>query len=146
MKSSAAALLLLTGMLFACDEDVQPDKVPVAVRQALLDTFPTSSYIEWEKNGKDYEADFTQDAHEYAALFNPTGNLLQHKHTIPAADLPDAVTASIQRRFTGYTLDELEKVLKNGGTYYQVEVETSTKEERLVLSPDGQPAPLPYWD
>lgn len=138
--------LLLTGLLPACDDDVQPDEVPVEVRQALLDAFPNSSYIEWDKNGKDYEADFQLDRRTHTALLNPTGSLLMHKQAIPETELPGEVTATLNQNFKGYALDEVEKLLKDEGTFYQVELESATSEEQLVLQPNGQPAQLPFWD
>lgn len=148
MNSTAFAILFLASSLSACesDEDIQPRDVPVEARQALLTIFPNSSYIEWEKQGNEYEAEFKVDTVAYAALFNGSGKLLKYKHAIPAAELSGEVTATIRQNFSGYKVEDPEKLLKDGSTFYQVELETTTKEEKLVFLANGQRAPLSYWD
>lgn len=146
MKLSAAALLLLSGLLFSCGDDVLPEKVPVAVRQTLLTTFPTAAYIEWERKGKEYEADFAVTATEHSALFNSTGSLLQHKRNIPAADLPEKIKTAIQEHYAGYQVDDAEEFVKNEVKLYQVELKNDRRETKVVFSADGKPTNQPFWD
>ncbi|MHC2990891.1 hypothetical protein OB13_04570 [Pontibacter sp. HJ8] len=148
MNSTAFAILLLASSLCSCESegDIEPRDVPAETRQALLTIFPNSSYIEWEKKGSEYEAEFKVDTVAYAALFNGSGKLLKYKHAIREAELSGEVTTTIRQKFSGYKLDEPEKLLKDGSTFYQVELETTTKEEKLVFLTNGQRAPLSYWD
>ncbi|MBX0334922.1 hypothetical protein K3G39_16920 [Pontibacter sp. HSC-14F20] len=146
MKPQLIAVLLLTACMTSCDDDVMPEKVPLEVRQNLLEAFPHAYQIEWEKSGNDYEADFTVHAAEHSALFQQSGELAQYKRAIPSSELPEAVTSSIGRQFSGYKLVEADAFVKNLITSYQVVLKSKTAEVEVVFSADGQQLRQPYWD
>ncbi|PKV67446.1 hypothetical protein [Pontibacter ramchanderi] len=146
MKQQLTATLLFSVILFSCDDDVMPEKVPLQVRQNLLKTFPMAYYIEWEKSGKDFEADFTVHAAEHSALFRQSGQLMQYKQAIPATALPEAVSSAIAAKHPGYMITEVDAVVKGDVTCYQVVLRSNTAELEAVFSADGQTLRQPYWD
>ena len=146
MKQPLIAIVLLSAFFISCDDDVMPEEVPLEVRQNLLSTFPHAYQIEWEKSGKDFEAEFTVHAAEHSALFQQSGKLAQYKRAIPASELPEAVTAAIARHYPGYHLREAEAFFKNQVTSYQVILKSKSAEVEVVFSADGQQSKLPYWD
>lgn len=146
MKQQLIAILLLSGLMTSCDDDVMPEKVPLEVRQNLLATFPLAFNIAWEKSGQDYEADFTVHAAEHSALFQQSGKLTQYKRAIPAAAMPEAVASAIAAKHPGYKITEVDALVKGAVTCYQVVLKSKTAEMEAVFSADGQQLRQPYWD
>ncbi|OKL40617.1 PepSY-like domain-containing protein [Pontibacter flavimaris] len=151
MKSTAFAFLFLGTSLVACDNDkdndVKPDDVPAAVKEALISTFPNAQHVEWEKKGEDFEADFSQETVEYDALLNASGSLLKHKYDLPEAELPEEVKAGINQNYAGFRIDDADVLVQEDNTLYQVELEKDKQEHKLVFSADGQEqTTTPYWD
>jgi hypothetical protein len=76
---------------------------------------------------------------EYTAYVDSTGKLISYKHAIKAAEIPAAVIATINAEYTGYKIDEAEKVEKDNRIYYQAELERKQKKDlRLIFSADGK--------
>ncbi|PVY39873.1 hypothetical protein [Pontibacter virosus] len=139
-------IILSAGLLTSCDDDVMPEKVPLEVRQNLLATFPLAFDIEWEKSGKDFEADFTVHAAEHSALFQHSGELTQYKRAIPLAELPEVVANSIAKIHPNYRIEGVEMCVKSNTIYYQVVLKSRTAELEVVFAADGQQLQQPHWD
>ena len=146
MKQQLTVLLLLSVLMFSCDDDVMPEKVPLEVRQNLLSAFPMAYHIEWEKSGKDFEADFTVYAAEHSALFKESGQLTQYKHAIPATALPEAVVNAIASKHPRYKVSAADALVKGNVTCYQVVLKNSSAEIEAVFSADGQQLRQSFWD
>ncbi|WP_299817717.1 hypothetical protein [uncultured Pontibacter sp.] len=148
MKLAALTFLLLGATMAACDtEDLTPKKVPVEVRQTLLNIFPNASNIEWERQGQNYEAEFYLTAVDHAALLHASGNLLMYKHQVTNQSLPEAVKTTIARKYPNYSVSQAERLVIGTETLYQVEVSKNDQSEWLVLSITGEERPhLAYWD
>ena len=135
--------LILLGMaasmsLVSCAQNISAKKVPSVVQNTVQAKFANASDIEWEKKSNLYEAEFNMGTVEYTALIDANGKLVVYKSNMMEKDLPAAVSAAITREHSGYTIDDLEKVEKEGITYYQVELEASGKKDmELVFSTDG---------
>ena len=147
MKSMLFAFMFLASSLFACEQnDVKPEDVPAAVRQTLLNVFPNTSNLEWEKKGENYEAEFDVATVEHTALLDAKGSLLQHKYDITEAELPEAVKAAISQQYADYILDDADVLVKGTTSFYQVELEKGMQEEKLVFAADGSQSQEAYWD
>ena len=149
MRSTAFAFLLLSGTLLSCDndDDVKIEDVPATVREALMSSFPNATGIDWEKKGEDYEADFDVDIVDYSAMINSSGTVIKHKYDIAATELPEAIRTAIGQNYADHKIDGPEVLVQNGDTLYQVELDHSTsKDEKLVFSSNGQQVDQAYWD
>ncbi|EJF08977.1 hypothetical protein O71_17736 [Pontibacter sp. BAB1700] len=146
MKLRFATVTLFAGLLVSCDDDVLPEKVPLEVRQNLLNTFPLAFDIEWERSGKDYEADFNMHAVAHSALFRQSGELMQYKRNLQSSELPEAVARSIAQSYPNYKTEEAEVVVKGDTTTYQVVLKGKSGELELAFSAEGQQLPQAYWD
>lgn len=151
MKLTVNLMLLLGLLQFSCDDDkdndVKPDSVPETVKTTLAANFPNTTGLEWEKVGADYEADFDVDTVDHEALFSANGEMLKYKHDIPEAALPEAVKITISQNYSDMRLDDAEKLLQGNAEYYQVELDNSGADKKLVFSADGQEQTQPaYWD
>ena len=151
MKLSISLMLLLGLVQFSCDDDkdndVKPDSVPETVKTTLTANFPNTVGLEWEKVGNDYEADFDVDTVDHEALISASGEMLKYKYDITEAELPEAVKTAISQSYSNLRLDDAEKLLQGNSEYYQVELDDSGADKKLVFSADGQEQTQPaYWD
>ncbi|PKV67447.1 PepSY-like domain-containing protein [Pontibacter ramchanderi] len=150
MKSTALAFLLLAGTLVSCDDkddDIKIEDVPATVREALSSAFPNATDVDWEKKGEDYEADFDINRVDYSTLFNASGSLMKHKYDIAETELPEPIRANITQNYAEYKIDDPEVLVQDGDTLYQVELDhTTSTDEKLVFSTDGQKLTHAYWD
>ncbi|MBX0334923.1 PepSY-like domain-containing protein [Pontibacter sp. HSC-14F20] len=140
----------MTGTLMSCDnndDDIKIDDVPATVREALSTSFPNATDIDWEKKGEDFEADFDIDRVDYSALFNSSGSMMKHKYNIAETELPEAIRTTITQNYADRKIDDPEVLVQNGDTLYQVELDhTTSADEKLVFSADGQQVQQAYWD
>lgn len=149
MKKILIAFALVGSTYFAANaQDVASKDVPQAVAAALSEKYPNASDLDWEMKGNNYEADFDVDRIDHKVVIDPSGKILMSKRDIMKGDLPQAVTAAIDKNYKGMRLDDMERIEKDGKTYYQVELDKRGQEDKkVVFSEDGQEVSDPaYWD
>ena len=128
--------------LWSCSQDIPADKVPSVVLNTVQAKFGNAAKIEWEKKNNLYEAEFKMDSIDYSVYIDPAGKLVMHKQDIKENELPAAVSTIISTEYKAYKIDDAEKVVKDGNTYYQVELEGKGKKDlELVFSAEGKPTP-----
>ena len=145
MKSVSLIITALAITLISCAQDIPASKVPSVVQNTLQSTFSNAAKIEWEKKGNLYEAEFEIDKTEYTAHIEASGKLLVYKVNITTTELPAAITQAIARDHASYRLDDADKLVKDGTTYYQVELEAKGKKDvKVVYAANGQAASINY--
>jgi uncharacterized membrane protein YkoI len=137
-----AIILLATAISFAassCGQNIPTSKVPSVVQNTVQTKFANAVKIEWERKEKLYEAEFKIDKTEHSVLVDEAGTLISTKTDIEVARLPAEITAAIAKDYAGYTVDDAEKIDKDGVTYYQVELEGKGKEDKeLIFTSTGE--------
>lgn len=138
--------LLLSTVGFA-QKNIAASKVPQAVQQAVNARYAGAHDIDWEMHGNNYEAEVEQKGREdIYLLLDANGNILAEKYEIKDKKLPDAVQHTINAKYSGYHVDDVERVVRNGKTYYQVELDALMKEDlHIVFSEDGTEQQIAYW-
>jgi hypothetical protein len=132
-----AALALVAAVLVsgAVAEDVGESAVPAVVRDALKKAYPNAARVEWEKQKSgNFEAEFKSGKQQIDVTLAPSGEILETDMEITAAELPQAVRATLDKQFAGQKVKEAEKVDKGGTTVYEVELAGKTE---VVVSADG---------
>ena len=130
--SSSVALFLLS-LSFG-----QP-KVPDAVKTAFNNKFPGVSEVKWEKESKtELEANFKMNNSDVSANFKLDGSWVETETTIPASELPPAVSNTVNAKYPGAVYGRTEKIEKPGGNVlYEVNITVNGKKKELELNPDG---------
>lgn len=150
MNKSVMAFILLTSVVGACNRpEIQREKVPSVVLNALKASYPIANDVDWKKLGNLYEAELDlNDSIEISTRIDESGKIIMQKKDIPAAELQADVMTTIQNQYKNYVIDDIEKVEKNGMVYYQIELNSRGKRDlNLVFNPDGKQAPgIAYWD
>jgi uncharacterized membrane protein YkoI len=131
-----SALVVFT--LSACAQRIPGSNVPSVVQNTLQAKFPNATNPDWDKKKTFYEAEFMMDSTEYTVQIDGSGKLLQYKAAISGADLPATIVASLVKDHPGFTIDDVEKLEKDGVIYYQVELESKGKKDKhFVFAMDG---------
>lgn len=143
-------IVVVSVMAAACgSQHIAHEKVPSVVLNTLKAQYPITNQVVWEKSHDVYEADVRiNDTTEVTICIDEAGKLIMQKYDIPGAELPAQVVAAIQSRYKEYTIDEAERLERDGKTYYQVELDhTRRKDLNLVFLPDGnEDKKMYFWD
>jgi len=148
MKILAASILSLSLMgTSVMAQDIPASQVPVAVTNAFTQEYSNPTDVDWEKKKKNFEVDFEVDGIDHKALYNTEGKLLMTKRDLQETDLPPAITQKIAADYSGYTIDDVDELIVEGTSYYQVELDGTLRDRKLVFGEDGQEARgVKYWD
>lgn len=148
MKILAASILSLSVMgssLMA--QDIPASQVPSAVSNAFTQEYANPTDVDWEKKKKNFEVDFEVDGIDHKALYSADGQLLMTKRDLREADLPPAIVQKITADYGNYDIDDVDELIVEGTTYYQVELDGTLRDRKLVFSEDGQEArKVKFWD
>ncbi len=138
---------LMSCTLLPGDKDIAESEVPSVVKNAFASEYPEAKEVDWEMKGEDYEVDFEVNNVDFALLIDGSGNIIMSKEEITKEDLPAAVTSGISKNFADLELDEVQKVEKDGKTYYQVEFDDTFRDKEVVFTANGQEdKSFSYWD
>ena len=116
--------------------------VPEAVDASFKTNFTVADNNKWSKNYTgNYVATFTNaDTRKQVSEFNPSGVWVKTKTTYDVANtLPENITTAVNTKYSGSTINELEKVEIAGMTpYYRVKLTTAdTKTKEILLNEEG---------
>ena len=143
-------LLFLTSLglsAAACSQRLTAKDTPALVQNSVKARFPYATEVEWEKKKDLFEAEFIQGQQEHSVLLDVTGTIRMIKQDIAATELPAAIAQVLEKNYAAYTLDDSERIEKEGEVFYQVELEKGIREQHLVFGANGQEnTQLPYWD
>jgi len=129
------------------EKDIPASKVPIAVKDALVKEYNNPLDVEWEKKKGNYEADFEIENIDHSAVFNKDGQLLNAKKDIEESALPAAITQKISAEYPDHIIDDADKVETEGKTLYQVELESTFRDRKVVYTTDGEVEKnFKYWD
>ncbi|MBE9583791.1 PepSY-like domain-containing protein [Mucilaginibacter sp. JRF] len=130
------AALLLCAPSFAQKAIV----VPAAVKSTFTKSFPNAKAVKWSKeNDAEFEAEFTNGSVKQAANFKTSGTLVVTETEIKKSALPAVITAVVNKEFTGYKIEDIEKVEKPGKPrYYEMKVEKGEQSYLIEISPEGK--------
>ena len=129
-----AALLGLTAQA----QKLTDDKVPAAVKAALIQRFPAAKQVAWEKeDAQAYEAKFTVGDNKQSANFDENGKWLSTETNIKKTDLPASIQSSIAKNFAGHDIGDPEKVESPEGVSYKMKLKKEGQKLEVVFLPDG---------
>ena len=132
-------ILSFTIGIMVCLSALCQVKVPDAVKTAFNSKFPNASNIKWEKENKtELEANFKMNNSDISANFRLDGSWVETETTIPASELPAAVTNTVNTKYPGAVYGRTEKIEKPGGKIlYEVNITVNNKKKELELDPGG---------
>src|SRR5262245_30433243 len=153
------AVVLLTGFVLVTTvsraeenekkaKDLELDKIPKAVMDALKAKFPKAEIHKWtkEKEGDDvvYDIEFKQEGRKCEADIKETGREINYEREIAAKDLPEPVRKTLDKKYPKATLKEVMEITEVKGKDeklegYEIVLETADKKEQeITIAPDGK--------
>jgi hypothetical protein len=132
-----AMAILVTG--FAHAQKPKENEIPKAVLDSFARRFPDVKGVAWSKESEtEFEAEFKHAGKEQSVNFDETGKWLVTETEIKKADLPQSVQAAIAKEFTGYKVEEAEKVeTATEGIQYEVVLEKGKSNYEVLFSVEG---------
>jgi len=139
MKSLfAVAFCIVSFATISCSQKINERDLPGPVKTAFSNKFPTATDVKWEKeNKKEFEANFKMNNTDVSANFSLDGSWVETETTIPANELPAAVTSAVNTKYPGAVYGRTERIEKPGKTLYEVNITVKGKKKELELNPDG---------
>lgn len=113
--------------------------VPVAVKSAFAEKFPSAKKIKWDmESAMEWEAEFKMDGREYSANFLTDGTWQETEHEIKTADIPESIKQILAQDFAGFKIEEVEISEKSDARAYEIAVEKGEEEWELVFDINGK--------
>jgi hypothetical protein len=105
-------------------QQVKSADVPQAVKAALLQKYPAASGVTWEKEKKNFEANWGGKSKEdTSVVFTPAGIFVELVVAMPVSELPAGVADYVHAHYTGAKITGAGKVTDaEGRTRYEAEV------------------------
>ncbi|APQ17282.1 PepSY-like domain-containing protein [Maribacter hydrothermalis] len=132
-KKLATVALTVLGAFTVFAQDINPNDVPVNLKQNFKQNYPQASDIEWEMNGQAYKVEFDANRQEYEIWYATDGNITKTEQEMTEADLPQTIKTVIADNYLGYKVDSVEKTIENGDITYKVELEKGWNDEKEVV-------------
>jgi hypothetical protein len=124
--------------LMGFTQKITPEKVPVPVKQAFAEKFPTATNIKYEMEKKDFEINFKDKGVEMSANFDATGKWMETETEIKQAELPKEVSAAVTRNFVGFKISGIAKVESpTKGLFYEMYLKKDNEAYEVEFSPKG---------
>lgn len=124
--------------LSSCAQDISAHRVPSVVLNAFQQKFPKASDLEWERKGKNYEAEFEMNFRDHKVLLDSTGVVVLHKEEVSVNALPEAVKQAIRRDFPDYTIDDADRITSGAQVLLKVELEKGEEDRTVYFSESGK--------
>lgn len=133
-KLSIIILALLVGAVYG-----QESKVPAQVKAKFKALHPNADEVKWDVEDNDYEVTFeSEEDVDMSLLFDAKGNIIETESEIEEDDLPSAVKSSVENNFKGWELGEAAKIVRDGKTTYEAELEKGEKKIDAIFTADGK--------
>ncbi|HLU84891.1 MAG TPA: PepSY-like domain-containing protein [Vicingaceae bacterium] len=126
--------------LSAQAQDIPQSQVPSVILNQFNKQFPKATDVEWEMDGNLYNVDFEIGWNiDHEVWYNAEGKIVKHKEDISKSELPKAVNDRIQADFSGYSIDDLERITDNGKVIYKMELNALTQTDwDIVIDSEGK--------
>lgn len=131
---------LLLWLCVTTSSHAQKLVVPAEVSSAFAAKFPAAKEVKWEKeNSKELEANFMLNNAKVSANFGLDGSWKETETTIPASDLPPAITGAIQTKYPGAAIVLAERIEKPGNKIsYEVNIKMNGRKKELEMDSNGK--------
>ena len=163
LRFSVSGLILLLCLVFSCERqaeemaveetaeaeaDLELDKIPKVIMDALKARFPNAEIHKWSKEKEGdifvYDIEFKQGDRKFEADIKEDGTIHNWEKEIATEDLPEAALKAVQMKYPESTIHEIMEIIavtegKEVLEAYEVVLETADKKEvEVAVAPDGE--------
>lgn len=124
MKKKILIIAAVIGITFTTQaQDILQSQIPAVILNQFNSQFPKATDVEWEMDGSNYTVEFELNWNiDHEVWYNTEGKIVKHKEDISSSDLPKVVNERIQTDFSGYSIDDVERITDNGIVVYKMEL------------------------
>lgn len=137
MKTAVMAAAFLGFITVCCAQDIPETNVPSVALNAFKSAFPQARDTEWEMKGDVYNVEFEIDRTDHEVWMDRNGKIIRHETDIRAADVPANIRTAVLERHKNMTIDDAEKIEKDGKTYYKIELDGKTGDMDVFTDDKG---------
>jgi len=131
--------ILMLGSVMVLSQACAQTNAPEKVKTAFSKKFPNSKKVKWDKeNETEWEAEFKMNGEEYSANFTSDGTWKETEHEIEKSDIPATVKQTLDNKFAGYDIEEVEVSETMDGKVYEFAMEKDETDMEVAISPDGK--------
>ena len=132
-------LFYFAGLILNANAQVIPQsQVPPVVLKAFQEKFGSATEVKWEAKTELYKAEFKENKRGHDVWIDKTGKITKTKEDFPKKDLPAAIQQKITSEFKAYKLDDADKIEMGGKVFYQVELDGTPDDRKVLFSADGK--------
>ncbi len=138
MKTIMIISLLGLSVVQVNAQKMKESDIPSVVKAVFQKSYPAAKEVKWSKEEGLYEVEFKNGKTEMSVLMDQAGTVKEVENEIKKSELPAAVQESIKKDYAGYKIEEAAKIVSNGITTYEAEVEKGEKSFDLIFEVNGR--------
>ena len=132
-KLLVIVLALLVGTVYG-----QESKVPAQIKAKFNSLYPHAEKVKWDVEKPNYEVNFEANDTETSLLFDAKGTIVEVETASEEDDMPEIIEKSVETNFKGWELKEGAKIVRDGKTTYEAELENGEKKMDAIFTADGK--------
>lgn len=144
MKSLKVAIILALTATTLQAQDLQPQEVPQAVMQSFEKENFDARDIEWERKMENYKVEFEEGRLDRDIWYNEKGQMLRMEKELSPNELPQAIKDALESKYADFSFDGAELIEEKDKTTYKVDLETLSREKKILFDESGKV--LNEWD
>ena len=138
MKTIILTVALCFGFSYANAQKLKEGEVPAKVKEAFAKKYAGSKAKAWEKENADFEVEFDLNKVESSAIFTSDGTFKELEQEIKLAELPKLAIEYCTKNYTGWKLEEAEKITQaNGKVTFEAEMEKGKEHFDVIFDDKG---------
>jgi hypothetical protein len=138
MKAFLVFIFVIGLSVCVSAQEIPQSQVPAAVVSAFQGKFSDAKNVEWETKGELYKAEFKMGSRGHDVWLDKNGMITKHKEDFPKSNLPEAIQKQIANEFNAFTLDDADKIEMDGQVFYQVELDGTPDDRKILFDADGK--------
>jgi uncharacterized membrane protein YkoI len=115
----------------------QESQIPQEVLTSFQSKFPNAADLKWEAKKGLYKAEFKIGTRANDVWLDKGGVVKKHKQDFPKKELPEVIRKKIESDFSGFKIDDADKIEENGEVFYEVDIKGSAEERKLLFTSAG---------
>lgn len=137
MRILGLGIVMGAMMLTSCSKELSTNEIPSVVYNSFKTEYPNAMEAEWEQNNEYFDVEFDVDGVEHEVQLDSSGEIMLKKEEIMRDELPQQVNDAISTDFANEEIDDIERISKDGKTYYEVEFGGTFKDNVLIFDSSG---------
>lgn len=137
MKIIFVIICALSLSSVAQSQTIPQSQVPLPVVKSLQSKFPAISELEWKLKDELYKAEFKVGKRGHDLWIDKNGNIKKHKEDYPKSELPKLITTKIQNDFSGYDIQDVDRIEAEGKITFLVKLEGNHEKRKVLFAQDG---------